>query len=107
MENNVFIFHGMIVKLFDGMKLSRYNKYNGSCLNDVLDKVYGYNSFPLFDIDKFDFIMPMQRNLWEVQWNGTQIGVVWKCRVNMFFFIIGLSIKKVNRSDCHLPQNCL
>ena len=44
---------------------------------------------PFFYYNDLHVIMPVKRNLCEVQWNGAQIGVVWKLGADVFFLLRG------------------
>ena len=51
----------------------------------------------LFDIDDLDLIMPVDRNVLKIQWDGTKISVVWKIVWSMcFIFVIYFVLKFIH-----------
>ena len=49
----------------------------------------------------------VKRNLCEVQWNGAQIGVVWKLGADVFFYFVEVFVGEcVHNQDTGVLSNC-
>ena len=76
------------------MELTRANKddvtgFYGSGLG-----INGNDAAAFFYYNDLYVVMPVKRNLCEVQWNGAQVGVVWKLDADVFFCFVKVFVGK-------------
>ena len=74
----------------DGVELSGADHNDIACLHIKGSKIQGDAPASLFNIDNFHLIMPVQRHLLKVKWNGANVSIVRKigCAVRLRFMII-------------------
>ena len=68
-KDDIFIFHEGIFQLVNGVELSRKNKNQSRTFYFVFPEIYRNASHPLFDVDQFQFIVPVQRYTRKIQWD--------------------------------------
>ena len=69
MENDIFVFHTILLVLFDRVKLPRNNERDRPCGHGVGFEIDRDRTDALLDIDQLHFIMPVQRYVREVERN--------------------------------------
>lgn len=74
--------------LGDGVKLARTDKDDVAGFYNSGLGINRNDAAAFFYYNDLHVIMPVKRNLCEVQWNGAQIGVVWKLGADVFFYFV-------------------
>ena len=75
--------------LGNGVKLPRADQDDITGFHSSGLGINGNDTTAFFYYNDLHVIMPVKRNLCEVQWNGAQIGVVWKLGADVFFLLRG------------------
>ena len=88
MKNDIFVFHRLGFKLLYRVKLTGSDKKDRSGRYLIGSKIYRDEALSSFDVDNLKFIMPVERNIRKIKWNGAQIGVVWKLGADVFFYFV-------------------
>ncbi len=74
--------------LGNGVKLPRSDQDDVTGFHSSGLGINGNDTTAFFYYNDLHVIMPVKRNLCEVQWNGAQIGVVWKLGADVFFYFV-------------------
>ncbi len=97
-EQDVFIFHRIVLQLPDGVELSGHHKYDIAHPHFVFGQINRNNARSLLDDNDLHFLMPMHIHCRKIQRNGTQIGIVGKFRRSVtFVFMIDFIICQVQK----------
>lgn len=97
--------------LGDGVKLARTDKDDVAGFYNPGLGINGNDTAAFFYYNDLHVIMPVKRNLCEVQWNGAQVGVVWKLDADVFFYFVkvfvGKCIHNLMPESFLLSKSCL
>lgn len=90
MKNDVFVFHGSILILFDGMKLAGDDERDGAGVYRILGEVDGNDAGAFFYVYDFHFVMPVDGDVGKIKGDGAQVGDIGKHGVSVrdFFLVV-------------------
>ena len=97
--------------LGNGVKLPRADQDDVAGFHSSGLGINGNDTAAFFYYNDLHVIMPVKRNLCEVQWNGAQVGVVWKLDADVFFYFVkvfvGKCIHNLMPESFLLSKSCL
>jgi hypothetical protein len=74
LEDDIFVFHGQIHLLFNGMELAGEYDHDVPGVYLVGDKIHGDNAVSLFHVHKLHVVVPVQGDFRAVQGDGAGVG---------------------------------
>jgi hypothetical protein len=92
LKNNIFVFHGVLAKLANGMEPPRRDNDNIPLRYPKWPQVNRDNPPPLLDIDNLHIIMPVGRHQMEIQRDGAEINIERKIFMAMNLGFLGILI---------------
>lgn len=98
MKNDIFVFHGCVLMLFNRMELAGDDKCDGSGVYCVLCEVNGDDPRAFFDVYDLHFVMPVDGDVGKIERDGAQVGDVGKHGISVWdFFLVVFVFKDIHR----------
>ena len=100
LQNDIFVFHYIILILFDRVELPRTDEDDVSGCDRTFFQVGGHDAPPLLDHDHLQLRVPVQGHGRKVPGDGAQIGVIGKiCGRMRFSFVVVLVFTEIHHDS--------